>query len=72
MEEIGPTCQETSLDSQTLVWLRETIKREQARSPDFLKEGYVDALMCTYICVYKTNKQARLVGSGGMLPQENV
>ena len=65
---MGPTSQQTSLDSQTL---RETIKREQARSPDFLKEGYVDALMCTYICVYKTNKQARLVGSGGgMLPQE--
>ena len=29
MEEIGPTSQQTSLDSQTLVCLRETIKREQ-------------------------------------------
>ena len=35
MEEMGPTCQETSLDSQTLVWLRETIKRTAFKLTDF-------------------------------------
>ena len=35
MEEMGPTSQETSLDSQTLVWLRETIKRTASELTDF-------------------------------------